>query len=142
MSSQDEELQKGPFPGSFDAVQDYFQRRQCRHCSSLYAADGIELVREEPGAYVVRITCTKCHQPLGTALIGLSNTSDPFANNVPGKPEAPVLPGEWTKRDTDRLSGNPTISYDDVLNAHQFVQSLGNDWAQYLPKVRPVTIRH
>lgn len=141
MSSQDGDVQNSPFPGSFDAVQDYFQRRQCRHCSSRYAADGIELVRQEPGAYVVRITCSHCHQPLGTALIGLSNANDPFGQQ-PGKAEVPAYPGEWTKRDIDRLSGQPAISYDDVLNAHQFVQALGDDWYQQLPKVRPVTIRH
>lgn len=141
MSSHDGDVQNGPFPGSFDAVQDYFQRRSCRHCSSRYATDGIQLVREEPGAYVVRITCSKCHQPLGTALIGLSNAPDPFAQQV-GKTEAPSFPGEWTKRDIERLSNHPVIDYDDVLNAHLFVQSLGDNWNQYLPKIRPLTIRH
>jgi hypothetical protein len=144
MSSHDGDVQNGPYPGSFEAVQDYFQRRHCRHCTSRYAAEGIQLVREEPGAYVVRITCSKCHQPLGTALIGLSKTNDPFAGQ-PAKQEAPLFPTDWSKRDIERLSNQPAISYDDVLNAHRFVQGLGDDWSANLPKIsrlRQQPIRH
>jgi hypothetical protein len=43
-------------------------------------------------------------------------------------------PPDWTKKDIERLSPGPAISYDDVLNAHEFFSTLGSDWAKHLPK--------
>ncbi len=111
----------------FQAIQEYFQQKSCRFCSMYFRQDGIELLREEPGVLVVRVTCNSCGHPLGVAIVGTT----PRAEKCRTQPIS-----EWTRRDRKRLTTQPKITYDDVLNAHQFFQSLGSDWARHLP-VRP-----
>ena len=111
--------------GSFQAIQEYFQQKECRFCSHAFKSDGIQLLREEPGVLVVRVTCSNCGHPLGVAIVGTTP-----------KPQKAVSlhPRDWTKRDKDRLVGMPPITYDDVLNAHQFFKGLDTDWHKLLPK--------
>lgn len=114
--------------GGFQAIQQYFQQKSCKLCSRLFDLDGIELLRQEPGVLVVRVTCNHCGHPLGVAIVGTK-----------GKPERcreTARASEWTKRDKKRLSSQPKITYDDVLNAHQFFQSLDGDWSKHLPEMR------
>ncbi|MBX9942116.1 MAG: hypothetical protein K2Y32_22820 [Candidatus Obscuribacterales bacterium] len=113
--------------GSFQAIQEYFQQKECRFCSNSFKPDGIQLLREEPGVLVVRVTCSTCGHPLGVAIVGTT----PKAQVKPAQNH----PRDWTKRDKDRLVGLPPITYDDVLNAHQFFKSLDTDWHKHLPKV-------
>mgnify|MGYP000087078360 FL=1 len=112
--------------GSFQAIQEYFQQKECRFCSNAFRPDGIQLLREEPGVLVVRVTCSTCGHPLGVAIVGTT----PKATKAPS-----TTPRDWTKRDRDRLVGLPPITYDDVLNAHQFFKGLEPDWTKHLPKV-------
>ncbi|MCA9816860.1 MAG: hypothetical protein R3C24_14480 [Cyanobacteriota/Melainabacteria group bacterium] len=114
----------GDHPGGFQAIQEYFQQKVCRFCSRQFEQEGIELLRQEPGVLVVRVTCNSCGHPLGVAIVGTTP-----------KPEKskPRSYGEWTKKDRSRLSKMPKITYDDVLTAHQFFQNLGSDWAKYIP---------
>ena len=116
----------GDHLGGFQAIQEYFQQKVCRHCSRPYAQEGIELLRQEPGVLVVRVTCNSCGSPLGVAIVGTT----PKAQQI----HKPKRHGEWTKKDRLRLSDKPKITYDDVLMAHQFFQNLGSDWAKYLPQ--------
>jgi hypothetical protein len=111
--------------GSFQAIQEYFQQKTCRYCSNPFASEGIQLLREEPGVLVVRVSCRSCGHPLGVAIVG---TAPRF------KTEKREAPPEWTKRDIDRLSASPAITYDDVLEAHEFFTNLGSDWAKMLPR--------
>jgi hypothetical protein len=111
--------------GSFQAIQEYFQQKSCRYCSNQYSADGIKLLREEPGVFVVRVTCQSCGHPLGVAIVGA-------ANHHTVKKER-KLPLDWTRKDASRLNDLPPISFDDVLAAHEFFSQLDADWQQYLP---------
>jgi hypothetical protein len=111
--------------GGFQAIQEYFQQRSCRFCANPFSSEGIQLLREEPGIVVVRVTCSACGQPLGVAIVG----------TTPKAQKARVsAPSDWTKKDIERLSPKPAINYDDVLNAHEFFSSLGSDWMKHLPK--------
>lgn len=112
--------------GSFQAIQEYFQQKECRFCSQLFKSEGIQLLREEPGVIVVRVCCCDCGRPLGVAIVGTTPK--------PAKAQSPH-PKDWTKRDKDRLVGLPPISYDDVLAAHEFFDSLETDWHKHLPKI-------
>lgn len=126
--------------GSFQAIREYFQRRTCRHCSQPLAAEGIELVREEPGVLVVRVGCSLCGHPVGIALVGMNPQSNSPCPKAAGRAAAiqPSQelrhPPEWSRKDIQKLSGKPAITYDDVLDAHKFLESLGPDWARLLPK--------
>jgi hypothetical protein len=126
----------------FELIKEYFQQRFCRHCNSNYAADGIELIREEPGMVVVRVGCSSCGQPLGIALVGMSGGNSKAARSASGKPAKSLppieedipYPADWTKVDIQRLANKPSIGYDDVLDAHEFFSNLDSDWQKYLPK--------
>jgi hypothetical protein len=111
--------------GGFQAIQEYFQQKSCRYCANPFASEGIQLLREEPGVLVVRVSCRSCGHPLGVAIVG---TAPRFKGD---KRESPP---DWTKRDVDRLTATPAITYDDVLQAHEFFTNLGDDWAKMLPK--------
>lgn len=112
--------------GSFQAIQEYFQQKFCRFCHHAYTEDGIELIRQEPGLIVVRIGCNTCNKPLGVAIVGCNTEAE--------KP-APKYPPEWTKKDVERLTEAPPITYDDVISAHQFLRDAGGSWSQYVPEL-------
>jgi len=73
---------------------------------------------------VVRVSCLQCQRPLGVAIVGTNNKK-----NQEKKPTS-----EWTKKDTRKFEKLPAITYDDVLAAHQFFDSLGSDWTRHLGK--------
>jgi hypothetical protein len=112
--------------GGFQAVQEYFQQKFCRFCANPFSSDGIQLLREEPGVLVVRITCKECGHPLGVAIVGTAPRP---------QREKPSCPYDWTKRDVEKLLSQPVIKYDDVLAAHEFFANLGPDWSKHLPKI-------
>jgi hypothetical protein len=112
--------------GGFQAIQEYFQQKCCRHCSNQFSADGIKLLREEPGVFVVRVICQRCGHPLGVAIVGAAPAQNKKYSD---------LPLDWTRKDAHRLQHLPPISYDDVLSAHQFFASLDNNWQQHLPAI-------
>jgi hypothetical protein len=116
--------------GSFQAIQEYFQQKFCRNCDCQFSSEGIQLLRQEPGVLVVRVTCKACGHPLGVAIVGTV---------IESTKKEPRLPVDWTRRDVERLSARAPISYDDVLEAHQFIDQLGGDWAQHLPKTGKTT---
>lgn len=112
--------------GGFQAIQEYFQQKSCRHCANQFSADGIKLLREEPGVFVVRVTCQCCGHPLGVAIVGAAPTHHK---------KYAELPLDWTRKDASRLQHLPPISFDDVLAAHEFFASLDSGWQQYLPVI-------
>lgn len=128
--------------GGFHLIQEYFQQRSCRHCCRNYSPEGIELIREEPGLLVVRVVCSTCGHPLGIALVGINRGAkleaarsgaglvQPSGSYMVDRP----YPRDWNKSDVKRLSGQERISYDDVLDAHEFFSELGGDWQKHLPK--------
>lgn len=140
-ASQGENFPRGLHGHGFEAITAYFEQRSCRACAQPYRADGIQLVREEPGVVVVKVDCTSCGQPLGIALVAVNQVQrepqppQTCVHGRPNAPSAPARPSEWTKRDVSRLGGKAKINYDDVLSAHEFFQSLGDDWAKHLPKI-------
>jgi len=137
-------FQEGSSQGNgFHLIKEYFQQRSCKHCCRNFSSDGIELIREEPGMVVVRVGCSGCGQPLGIALVGMSSGGTPKQMPAPQMRKQAVLPpidqdilypAEWSKGDIQRLSKTSRITYDDVLDAHEFFANLGDDWSKLLPK--------
>jgi hypothetical protein len=128
--------------GSFEAIQEYFQRRSCRFCDQPFLADGVQLIREEPGVLVVKVGCISCGRPLGVALVGMNvnDTDIKCSNKVNSRNYCQkndyAHPVEWSKKDIARLKDKPAITYDDVLSVHQFLDDIGASWSQHLSKVR------
>jgi hypothetical protein len=115
----------GGFQTAFQTVQEYFQSQHCKHCCNCFTSEGVQLVRQEPGALVVKVSCLSCGQPLGIAIVGLDKR--------PGMPMESTHKKDWSKKDYSRLADKPSISYDDVIEAHLFFSNLGSDWKKYLP---------
>jgi hypothetical protein len=135
VASHGDNFPSGVHGDGLQAIAAYFQQRSCRSCSLPYTSEGIELVRQEPGVVVVKVGCSNCGQPLGIALVGVNSPAQP-STCVHGRPKSrsESRPADWSKKDVERFSKKPKISYDDVLEAHEFFQSLGADWAKHLPK--------
>lgn len=125
---------------NFSVVQEHFRKLRCAHCSEAFTPEGVKLLREEKDYWVVRVHCTACNQPAGVAIVGVEYESA----------EAPAAMGDQvrevaghaqrlrgifsSRREEEKFSALPPISEDEVIDAHQFFNSLGNDWMNQLPK--------
>jgi len=112
----------------YNFISDFFLHVKCSKCDQLYKEDCLEFVRKEDNSIVLRISCTTCGHNLGLVIFGVDKneykTSMKFTENSENK-EVPV----------SISSDKDPISYDDVIEAHDFFASLESDWAKYLPKV-------
>jgi len=111
-----------------DYINEFFSHVKCSNCDEFFNNESIELVRQESNNIVVRITCAKCGKNLGLAILGIDraqhkNSLD-FSEDTSNKSDMPVSVN----------ADESPITYDDVIEAHQFFNGLGEDWSKYLPK--------
>ncbi len=104
----------------FETVQNFFCSMHCSNCNNYLKPDGITLVKEENNFFVVKIVCVDCDQPIGLAIVGVSNKEDFI------KPKGAEVQPVVTKDEP------PPITYDEVIDAHQFFSNLGSDWSKHL----------
>lgn len=107
-----------------DLINNFFSHIRCSNCQEFFKEGSVQLIRKETNNIVVKITCTNCDKNLGLAILGIDNAeyknSLDFSNQ---EAEAPVCADN---------SSTP-ITYDDVIEAHNFFANLGDDWAKHLP---------
>ncbi|MEW5821037.1 MAG: hypothetical protein AB1782_12670 [Cyanobacteriota bacterium] len=108
-----------------EAVKNFFSSMHCSKCHNLLKPDGITLLREESNFYVVKIICIDCNQPVGLAIVGIQ----------------PREPKEYTIEKEDYIekgpdNNAPPITYDDVIDAHQFFSNLGSDWSKHINNIK------
>ncbi len=87
----------------------------CSRCKSDFDEESVFIIREDTNLLVLQIVCSKCGKGFGIALLGTA--------------------GIKTCND-DPLEFQPCpqpINYDDVLDAHQFIDKLEKDWNKYIP---------
>jgi hypothetical protein len=114
--------------------------------------NGIQLIREEHGVYIVSVYCHHCERQIGVAMVGIErqgmdaeHASQFMAENGGAdlqdllEQELEALrtrfpDPELTDDELERLSAYAPISLDDVLDAHQFFHHLGRDWMKHLPR--------
>ena len=87
----------------------------CSVCRHDFDEESITIMREEQELLILRINCPQCGKGFGIALLGAGNN---FIKN-----ESPLEFKECPEK----------ISYDDVLDAHQFIDNLDKDWMKYIP---------
>ena len=94
-----------------------FSNLCCSVCGHDFDERAIFIKREEKNLLVLQIVCPECGKSFGLALLGTG------ALSVKDKED-----------DALEIQECPMpISYDDVLDAHQFIDKLEKDWTKYIP---------
>lgn len=96
-------------------IKKLFENLCCSKCKTGFDEDSIEIMRAEKGLMVTHLTCKTCGQSFGVAFLGL----DSF---------------EIKDSAAEVANGPKPITFDDVLDAHKFIQDLDEKWQQYLPQ--------
>ncbi len=97
-------------------IEKLFNNLCCSQCKNSFNEESITIKREEDGLTVIGLECKKCGKNFGIALLGFSD--------IDVKDYEPLEVQE----------GPEPINYDDVIDAHKFIQSLDADWQKHLPK--------
>ena len=92
----------------------------CSVCGRDFDEDSVTVLRggeenNSDGLFVLKIRCAECGKSFGIAFLGT---------------------GEESIKDDDPLEFKPCpapVSYDDVLDAHNFIDKLEKDWTKYIP---------
>ena len=88
----------------------------CSVCHHDFDENAVEIKREEDNLLVLKIACPECGKSFGLALLGA---------------------GEEIIKEDDALTFQECpqpINYDDVLDAHNFIDNLEKDWTKYIPE--------
>lgn len=95
-----------------------FSSMCCSVCKHDFDEDAIIIKRQEKNLLVLQIICPECGKSFGIALLG--------TNSIGVKQEV--------EEDALAFQECPLpISYDDVLDAHHFIDKLEKDWTKYIP---------
>jgi hypothetical protein len=115
----------------FNIIQNFFTRMSCTHCQQNFEPEGIQLVRENNGVYVVSVYCHQCERQVGVAMVGLEAHGGALPEGA--RAQAGFKDPELTEEELERLSQYDVIKEDDVLEAHEFFQGLGSNWQDLIP---------
>ena len=101
-----------------DYVKFIFSKMVCSCCNEQFTPECVEIIRVEGNTAIVKIECTNCHKNYGIAVVGIETVGDEI------------------DEDTDHVivPDLPAITFNDVLDAHKFIDKLGADWMKYIPK--------
>ncbi len=88
-----------------------FSNLCCSVCKNGFDEDSIEIIREENNLLTVHLTCKHCGKDFGTTLLKLKTVQ--------------------TQEPLTVIDGPEPINTDDVLDAHEFIKELGEDWNKY-----------
>lgn len=95
-----------------------FSKMVCSCCNEQFTPDCVEIIRVEGNCAIVKIECTNCHKNYGIAVVGIETVGEEPDENV----------------DYVSVPDLPAITFDDVLEAHEFIDKMGSDWMKYIPK--------
>lgn len=90
----------------------------CSVCKHDFDEDAIFIKREEKDLLVIQVICPECGKNFGLALLGTDSI-------------------DVKDKDDDELVMQDCplpINYDDVLDAHNFIDKLEKDWNKYIPE--------
>lgn len=87
----------------------------CSECKNDFDEDSVKLIREEKNIKVFEIICGECGKNFGTA----------------------IMYTEFDDEKDDAFDFIPCplpVGYDEVLDAHIFIDKLKKDWTKYIPE--------
>jgi len=122
----------------FALIQKFFTRMTCPHCGSAIHEKGVELVREMNELFLVSVSCRECGQHVGMAMVGVDkeagyHAASPAALQRQGMLRRRYQDPELTPTERKRLAAFSPIGFDDLLDVHEEVASLGADWVKRIP---------
>ena len=118
---------------AFSLIQDFFTQMKCHFCEHAFEPEDIQLIRQEDSVFIVNVYCNRCNTQNGIAMVGLGSAEDDLLDDL-GMGASPAYPDpELTEEERERLSEYAPISPNDVLEAHDFIQSLDKDWMKHIP---------
>ncbi len=88
----------------------------CSVCKHDFDENAIFIKRQEKDLLVLKIICPKCGKSFGVALLGTSGFEIKEGESPFEIQETPL-----------------PINYDDVIEAHKFIDKLEKDWTKYIP---------
>lgn len=105
---------------SSDIIKLFFSKMKCSNCDHFFNEEDVTILRDEGDYIVARIYCNRCGKNVGIALLGLDRE---------------MMKKTLELSDTKSINGiKDPITYDDVLDAHSFFSSLGDDWIKFIPQ--------
>ena len=93
-----------------------FSNMCCSNCRHDFDKDSIFIRRQDKHLMVLQIVCSECGKSFGLAFLG-TGAVDVKEDDKPLEFQECPLP----------------ITYDDVLDAHHFIDNLEKDWNKYIP---------
>ena len=99
-----------------DYVKFIFSKMVCSCCDEQFTPDCVEIIRVEGNCAIVKIECTHCHKNYGIAVVGIETVD------------------EDAECDRVAVPDLPAITFNDVLEAHEFIDKMGSDWMKYIPR--------
>ena len=99
-------------------IKKLFENLCCASCKCGFDEGSIFVRRYEQDLTVAQLVCKNCGRGYGIAFLG-------FSGGISIKGEEEPL---------EVQEGPDAINYDDVLDAHKFIQNLDEHWQDYLPK--------
>ena len=97
-------------------IEKLFNNLCCSQCKNGFDENSVTIKREEEVLTVISLECKHCGKNFGVAFLGFTDID---VKNY----EA-----------LDVQEGPEPINYDDVIDAHRFIQNLEGDWQKHLPK--------
>lgn len=113
---------------NMDVIKLFFSKMKCSNCQNNFSGDDVTILRSEDNYTVVRVFCETCEKNIGLAILGLDKEcmADSLKQIETKEPES--------EQSEKPIAANSTpIDYDDVLNAHEFIRGLGDDWLKFIP---------
>ena len=89
----------------------------CSNCKADFEETSFQIMRDEDDFIVLRVRCQECGKSFGLAFLGTGSVSVKENDDSPFEFQPCPMP----------------ISYDDVLDAHHFIDKLEKDWNKYIP---------
>lgn len=97
-----------------------FNNLCCSRCKADFDEKSITILRQEEELCVVQLHCQNCKKSFGIAILGLKK--EEYEESICKMADYPL----------EIQEGPPPISYDDVIDAHNFIKNLSDDWAKHI----------
>ena len=105
-------------------IKKLFKGIKCSLCGKDFDDNSFTIMRKEDGLFVLQVKCKKCCKGFGIALLGLDKKELTASLNE----TVAIVNNKCTCQEIG------AISYDDILDAHEFIKNLDENWRNFVAK--------